>query len=50
MSSPNVLIGDPLFMLPGFPIKLEMTKIYYFTETLIFTYLREKIRLTYKNV
>ncbi len=29
------IIGDPLFMLPGFPIKLEMTKIYYFVETLI---------------
>lgn len=32
MSSPNVLIGDPLFIFPGFPIKLGMTKNSCFAE------------------
>jgi len=29
------IIGDPLFMLPEFPIKLEMTNLSFFAETLL---------------
>jgi hypothetical protein len=35
VSSPNVFIGDPLFMLPGFPVKLGMTENSYFAKGLI---------------